>query len=532
MNVGPHRAASFAGLALAIGALVATAACSSSSGGGPPPADASSEFGYFDAGFSDAPGDATIEATSDAPADTAIVDAPSEASACPAGQMLCSAACVDTKIDPGNCGACGTKCTSGHVCSNGQCSLSCGGGTTQCGSSCIDTNVDPNNCGSCSHACPAGQLCSAGQCATQCGGGLTMCPGAGGGTPLCVDEQSDPVHCGTCTTVCPTGSACSAGNCTVACPGMEVNCNGLCIDPSKDDQYCGATGACGTGGSGSAGTQCPSGQVCNGGACSVTCPGTEINCGGRCVDPSSDPHHCGATAGCGVGDAGGGAGAQCPSGEVCASGKCSVSCPGNEINCNGTCIDPASSNQYCGATVGCGTGGMGNAGQNCTTRGEVCTPGGCSVTCPGNEINCNGTCVDPTTNDDYCGATAGCGTGDAGSAGVNCNIMGEVCTPSGCQVNCPIGEVNCGGICIDPATSALHCGATDGCGGTFGTTGVNCQAMGEVCDGNGGCTPTCPGMEVNCGGKCIDPGSNMQHCGATGACGVLDAGLPDAGSAG
>jgi uncharacterized repeat protein (TIGR01451 family) len=522
MNVRARRGASFLDVLLAFAAVIATAACSSSSGGNPPPGDASSEGSVPEGSAFDGGSDATGDA---------MADSTSEGGACPGGQTSCSGVCVATRIDPGNCGSCGNACTSGHVCSNGQCSLSCGGGTTQCGSSCIDTNVDPNNCGGCGHACPTGQLCSAGQCATQCGGGLSMCPGAGGdggGTALCVDEQNDPSHCGGCSSVCPAGSACGAGTCSVACPGTEVNCNGLCINPSSDDQYCGATGACGAGGAGSPGAQCQAGEVCNAGSCSVSCPGSEINCGGRCVDSSSDQHHCGATAGCGANDAGS-AGAQCPSGQVCASGQCSVSCPGNEINCNGACVDPTANNKYCGATAGCGTGDAGSAGTNCSTYGEVCTPTGCQVTCSGGELNCAGICVDPKTSLLYCAATPGCGVGGLGSAGHTC-ATGGFCNGFTCK--CPGSETVCGaapGLCTDTGTDPQNCGtcghacgaannATAACGG--GTCGLVCNPGFLDCDGKltngceingqtdanncGTCGHQCPGACA--GGTCIGVG--------------------------
>jgi hypothetical protein len=45
-----------------------------------------------------------------------------------------------------------------------------------------------------------------------------------------------------------------------------------------------------------------------------------------CVDPETDPEHCGATVGCGYKDAGS-PGVACPSGEVCENGACTVLIP-------------------------------------------------------------------------------------------------------------------------------------------------------------------------------------------------------------
>ncbi|MAC25698.1 MAG: hypothetical protein CMH59_04345, partial [Myxococcales bacterium] len=67
---------------------------------------------------------------------------------CPTGQVECSGECVDVGSDPDHCGACGTSCGAGEVCSEGSCGLSCGGATpTLCGDRCVDTTSDRNHCG-------------------------------------------------------------------------------------------------------------------------------------------------------------------------------------------------------------------------------------------------------------------------------------------------------------------------------------------------------------------------------------------------
>ncbi|MGH2487874.1 MAG: LamG-like jellyroll fold domain-containing protein, partial [Ktedonobacterales bacterium] len=70
------------------------------------------------------------------------------------------------------------------------------------------------------------------------------------------------------------------------------------------------------------------------------------------------------------------AGAACASGQVCGGGVCAVSCPGSEINCGGTCVDPTTSNTYCGATAGCGATG-GTAGTNCANAFGACVASAC-----------------------------------------------------------------------------------------------------------------------------------------------------------
>jgi hypothetical protein len=97
--------------------------------------------------------------------------------------------------------------------------------------------------------------------------------------------------------------------------------------------------------------------------------------------------HCGATTGCGIGggsdagtDAGTGAGAACADGQVCSGGTCKASCQSGLVNCNGSCIDPQTSRQYCGATNGCGND-AGTAGTSCATN-YACYNGTCERSFP------------------------------------------------------------------------------------------------------------------------------------------------------
>ena len=57
---------------------------------------------------------------------------------------------------------------------------------------------------------------------------------------------------------CGVAAASSSTACTVtiSCPAGEVDCGGVCVDLSTDDFDCGACGA-----------TCPGGTVCSGGVC-------------------------------------------------------------------------------------------------------------------------------------------------------------------------------------------------------------------------------------------------------------------------
>ena len=225
--------------------------------------------------------------------------------------------------------------------------------------------------------------------------------------------------------------------CSISCPGTEVNCAGTCVNPASDPTYCGATSGCGAGGVGSAGVPCMNGQVCNGGACSVSCPGAEVNCGAICVNPTTDPTYCGATPGCGVAGMGS-AGTPCTNGQVCNGGACSVSCPGAEVNCAGACVDPSTDPTHCGATVGCGAGGMGSAGTPCV-MGTACANGICAATCGAGQVVCSGACTNTAVDPANCGA---CGTVCTAPPSAT-----PYCSSGGCGASCKPGFVSSGGGC-------------------------------------------------------------------------------------
>jgi Stigma-specific protein, Stig1 len=75
---------------------------------------------------------------------------------------------VNTNTTLAHCGRCGNACgaPSGGTatCAAGTCGGTCPAGQTVCSGACVDTQTSATNCGACGTTCPAGQSCSAGRC--------------------------------------------------------------------------------------------------------------------------------------------------------------------------------------------------------------------------------------------------------------------------------------------------------------------------------------------------------------------------------
>ena len=69
----------------------------------------------------------------------------------------------------------GGSCPPGEVLQGGSCAVLCDGGAVECDGGCIDTTMDPANCGACGKACPSGTVCADRACVPpHCTGALSF----------------------------------------------------------------------------------------------------------------------------------------------------------------------------------------------------------------------------------------------------------------------------------------------------------------------------------------------------------------------
>jgi hypothetical protein len=398
---------------------------------------------------------------------------------CQQGLVNCGGQCTDPKTSLSHCGSsgdctgaqAGKTCGAGEVCSNGACAVSCQQGLIVCDGVCTNPRTSPTHCGASGNCqadsagapCPSGQVCSNGACAVTCQTGLVNCAG------VCTDPTTSLDHCGAkgdcqganAGSLCAAGQVCSSGACAVSCQQGLVNCNGICTDPMKSFTHCGASGSCGAD-AGSPGTACAAGQVCSAGICSLSCQQDLINCNGRCIDPKSDPLHCGASSDC---DADGGtSGIACASGWACVEGVCLIVCPTGQTPCGGACFDLRTDPRNCGS-----------CGYTCGSS-SFCQGGGCAASCSGSNSPCSGSCVDLMTDPTHCGA-----------CGRECP-SGATCQSGICA--CPAGSGFCNNLCtLDQdgdgfgSGKGLACDCNDKDKTILPNTVGTCTQVDNNCDG-------------------------------------------------
>ncbi|MBI5512516.1 MAG: hypothetical protein HY909_02035 [Deltaproteobacteria bacterium] len=384
------------------------------------------DTGALDTG---APGDTGAPMDTGVPQDTAM-DTGGEVTGdtgplCAPGQLVCAGACMDTSVDPGNCGMCGRACASGEACMMGTCrpTTVCMGMQTSCGGACVDLMSDPANCGMCGRACAAMETCASGMCraARTCPMGQTDCGGA------CVDPQTTAAHCGGCGMACLSSEACMAGSCVPStCPAGQLRCGTACVNTMTDSANCGRCGG-----------MCAATEGCVGGMCRSNCAAPRMLCamGGSmvCVDTQADNANCGRC------------GNACPMGQSCVAGACA--CRAGQTACAGRCVDTMMDPANCGRC------------ENRCAMGQSCAAGSC--TCPTGQMLCGAACTDTG------GDAANCGR-----CGNRCGAA-ESCVGGSCRSStlCRVPLTECGGRCV------LIFGDNNNCGrcGNACAAGTTCQ---------------------------------------------------------
>jgi hypothetical protein len=240
----------------------------------------------------------------------------------------------NVSVVPTAAAVCGIQCPAGTVFSNFANFYQC-------------TPIDDPNwgCGpwtSTSGACPspahAFSACVEGACGIQCAAGWADCNGLA--ADGCEADLTSTATCGACNGHCAAGQVCLAGTCAAACQPPLTNCGGSCVNLTTDPNHCGGCNS----------APCPgAAPSCSGGTCGpFNCPAGRTYCGGNCIDLSDDPNNCGA---CGVTCPVTGAGPG-----ACTGGTCGP-CAAGFTNCGNVCVDLLHDGINCGVcTAYCSAG--------------------------------------------------------------------------------------------------------------------------------------------------------------------------------
>ncbi|MGI5829092.1 MAG: hypothetical protein ACOX8U_02855 [Bradymonadia bacterium] len=369
------------------------------------------------------------------------------------------------------------------------------------------------------------------ECNNACPDAQKLCP-VDGASSVCANTQTDAKHCGKCNNACPAGTACDEGKC--GCSKIKLTCDGQCIEPKSERQYCGAKlgGRCSSDDPNSPdykGRACSSAEICQNGEC--VCDENGVLCNGSCIDPKNSNQHCGAKGNC-IGNestANDFAGVVCETGKSCLAGVCA--CPSGFVLCDGNCIDPLLDHNYCGAKGACTNSDASHAdykGMQCAER-SACIAGICKV------VSCEEglqLCSSGVDGGNICIDVMGNDPNNCGSCGWKCidhpmnGATSETCLEGKCMYTCPLNTTNCAldefkntePLCLSEADrkdDPKHCGTT-----ATAPCGVVCDDESPVCYrgmcDNSTCqdaegkptalcmTKGCMNFDSSCGRRCVD----------------------------
>lgn len=288
----------------------------------------------------------------------------------------------------------------------------------------------------------------------------------------------------------------------------------------------------------------------------ASCADGTLLCGVACIDPLTDPAHCGSCSPCG---------AVTNAAATCADGVCGFACESGYLDCdtdadNGCEVDALSDPASCG---GCG--------RSCPIRFGTtarCTGGMCTYDCGGGLSDCDGDpangCETNTTSDPLrCGSCSPCALRDGSEVSCVAGACVYACAPgrgdcdgdpaSGCEVDLasPPTCGSCGATCTAPPGASATCGVggscsftcdagrgdcdasrTNGCETDIDTSLASCGGCGMACTATSGTTATCVGgactrvcsagrldCDANTVNGCeVDPRADPLHCGSCAPC--------------
>lgn len=129
----------------------------------------------------------------------------------------------------------------------------------------------------------------------------------------------------------------------------------------------------------------------------------------------------------------------------------------------------------------CGINNVNKKGINCTTLSDAdlraCN--GTSCVCKPGYVECEGKCIDPLTEDKFCGVDEKCQNG----AACDVSFQKQKCSEGRCE--CPEGKLNCEGDCIAPNENQLFCGAKGLCNSDDSNSenykGISCEKASRQC---------------------------------------------------
>ncbi|MFO0560935.1 MAG: hypothetical protein U0269_23150 [Polyangiales bacterium] len=150
-----------------------------------------------------------------------------------------------------------------------------GSGLTACNEACVDLRVDNGNCGECGRVCASDEQCSAARCAAACRIGAMVFE-AGAANPENPCERCDPARSRTAWTAlaegatCASGRVCSGGGCVAGCFISGAFVADGALDPSNDCRGCVASATTSAFSARADGATCGAAQFCTAGACGPT----------------------------------------------------------------------------------------------------------------------------------------------------------------------------------------------------------------------------------------------------------------------